>query len=93
MRTMTWGFPLSLTGKSGQKLKPKPVNNARADKLDSFMWRYSFASHAAAHSETLPIIGKLLGHADVRTPTRYAHLDDGHVIQAAQRIGDLISKV
>ncbi|QNE07225.1 SOS response-associated peptidase [Croceicoccus marinus] len=43
VRTMTWGFPLSLTGKSGQKLKPKPVNNARADKLDSFMWRYSFA--------------------------------------------------
>jgi hypothetical protein len=23
--------------------KPKPVNNTRADKLDSFMWRYSFA--------------------------------------------------
>ena len=22
--------------------KPRPVNNARADKLDSFMWRYSF---------------------------------------------------
>ena len=43
LRAMTWGFPLSLTGKSGQKLKPKPVNNARADKLDSFMWRYSFA--------------------------------------------------
>lgn len=43
LRTMTWGFPLSLTGKSGQKLKPKPVNNARAEKLDSFMWRYSFA--------------------------------------------------
>ncbi len=43
LRTMTWGFPLSLTGKSGQKLKPKPVNNARVDKLDSFMWRHSFA--------------------------------------------------
>ncbi|PEQ10238.1 hypothetical protein B2G71_23360 [Novosphingobium sp. PC22D] len=50
--------------------------------------RHSFASHAAAHSETLPMIGKLLGHADVRTTTRYAHLDDGHVIEAAQRIGD-----
>ena len=23
--------------------KPKPVNNARTDKLDNFMWRYSFA--------------------------------------------------
>lgn len=39
---MTWGFPLVLRGKNGQPLKPKPVNNARTDKLDSFMWRDSF---------------------------------------------------
>ena len=44
LRTMTWGFPLSLKSKkTGQPLKPKPVNNTRSDKLDSFMWRYSFA--------------------------------------------------
>ena len=30
---MTWGFPLVLKGKNGQPLKPKPVNNARTDKL------------------------------------------------------------
>ena len=42
VRQMTWGFPLSLKGKNGQPLKPKPVNNCRTDKLDSFMWRYSF---------------------------------------------------
>ena len=42
VRQMAWGFPLALKGKSGQLLKPKPVNNARADKLDGFMWRYSF---------------------------------------------------
>ena len=42
LRSMTWGFPLVLKGKNGQPLKPKPVNNTRADKLDSFMWRYSF---------------------------------------------------
>jgi putative SOS response-associated peptidase YedK len=35
---MTWGFPVVLKGKQGQPLKPKPVNNARFDKLDSF-WR------------------------------------------------------
>lgn len=39
---MTWGFPLQMKGKNGQPLKPKPVNNARTDKLDSFFWRYSF---------------------------------------------------
>lgn len=42
LRSMVWGFPLVLKGKTGQPLKPKPVNNARADKLDGFMWRYSF---------------------------------------------------
>jgi putative SOS response-associated peptidase YedK len=43
LRSMAWGFPLVLKGKNGQPLKPKPINNARADKLDGFMWRYSFA--------------------------------------------------
>jgi putative SOS response-associated peptidase YedK len=42
LRSMVWGFPLVLKGKNGQPLKPRPVNNARADKLDGFMWRYSF---------------------------------------------------
>lgn len=42
VRQMSWGFPLQLKGKRGQPLKPKPVNNTRTDKLDSFFWRHSF---------------------------------------------------
>jgi putative SOS response-associated peptidase YedK len=42
VRSMSWGFPLERKGKSGQPLKPRPVNNARTDKLDSYFWRYSF---------------------------------------------------
>lgn len=42
LRVMTWGFPLVLKGKQGQTLKPKPVNNARTDKLETFFWRHSF---------------------------------------------------
>jgi putative SOS response-associated peptidase YedK len=38
---MTWGFPVILHGKKGQPLKPKPVNNARFDKLDKFWGRWS----------------------------------------------------
>lgn len=38
MTGMTWGFPLSLKGKHGQPLKPKPVNNARTDKLQTGFW-------------------------------------------------------
>jgi putative SOS response-associated peptidase YedK len=42
VRVMTWGVPLVLNGKQGKPLKPKPVNNARTDKLGSFFWRHSF---------------------------------------------------
>ena len=43
LRTMVWGFPLAQKSKrTGELLKPRPVNNARTDKLDSFMWRHSF---------------------------------------------------
>ncbi|WP_086608140.1 SOS response-associated peptidase [Erythrobacter donghaensis] len=42
VRPMTWGFPLVLKGKQGQPLKPKPVNNARSDKLQTGFWRHAF---------------------------------------------------
>ena len=43
VRSMVWGFPLSRASKkTGEQLKPKPVNNARTDKLDGFFWRSSF---------------------------------------------------
>lgn len=41
-RAMSWGFPLVLRGRQGQKLKPKPVTNAREDKLATPFWRDSF---------------------------------------------------
>lgn len=42
VRAMTWGFPLALKGAKGQPLKPKPVNNARQDKLATPFWRSAF---------------------------------------------------
>lgn len=41
LEQMTWGFPVTLRGKSGQSLKPKPVNNARFDKLGTFWKRWA----------------------------------------------------
>ena len=52
--------------------------------------RHSFASFAARRSETLPMIGKLLGHAKVASTGRYAHLDDASAVAAADRIGNLL---
>lgn len=42
LRQMVWGFPLQRKGAKGQPLKPKPVNNARTDKLSSPFWSASF---------------------------------------------------
>lgn len=55
--------------------------------------RHTFASHAAMSRENLPMIGKLLGHARVASTARYAHLDDGHVLEAAEATGDLVERL
>ncbi|MDK9721941.1 MAG: site-specific integrase [Rhodospirillales bacterium] len=48
--------------------------------------RHSFASGALMMGESLPMIGKLLGHSQVQTTARYAHLADDPVQAAASRI-------
>ena len=48
--------------------------------------RHSFASRALALGESLPAIARLLGHAEVRTTARYAHLARDAVREAAARI-------
>jgi integrase len=54
--------------------------------------RHTFASHAAKGRESLPMIGKLLATA-ASNPARYAHLDDAHLIDAADEIGRAIELV
>ena len=54
--------------------------------------RHSFASRALALGESLPMIGKLLGHTQVRTTARYAHLARDTVRASAARIGDSIEQ-
>ena len=49
--------------------------------------RHNFASIAARSSETLPMIGKLLGHKHVQTTARYSHLDDASISSASAIIG------
>ena len=39
--------------------------------------RHSYASRALSLGESLPMIGKLLGHRKVQTTARYAHLAAG----------------
>ena len=52
--------------------------------------RHSFASRALALGESLPMIGKLLGHTQVQTTARYAHLQRDSIKASASRVADSI---
>lgn len=48
LEAMTWGFSLAQKSKkTGKPIKPKPVTNARADKLDTFFGDIALKSAAA----------------------------------------------
>ncbi len=52
--------------------------------------RHSYASRALALGEGLPVIGRLLGHKEVATTARYAHLIRDAEKAAAVRVGESI---
>ncbi|MBL4802837.1 MAG: tyrosine-type recombinase/integrase [Emcibacter sp.] len=54
--------------------------------------RHTFASGAVSMGESLPMIGKLLGHTQVQTTARYAHLADDPVHKAAERVSGAIAE-
>ena len=53
--------------------------------------RHSFASRALALGESLPMIGKLLGHGKIETAARYAHLARDSVHESAGRVAESIA--
>ena len=54
--------------------------------------RHTFASTAIATGHSLPIIGKLLGHTQVQTTARYAHLAAQPAMIAADSITDVLDR-
>ena len=52
--------------------------------------RHSYASRALAAGESLSMIGKLLGHADIQSTARYAHLARETERISAARVGGSI---
>ncbi|MDE0406551.1 MAG: tyrosine-type recombinase/integrase [Alphaproteobacteria bacterium] len=52
--------------------------------------RHSFASRALALGESLPTIGKLLGHKHIQTTARYAHLARDSVHESARRVSESV---
>ena len=42
--------------------------------------------------ENLSLVGKLLGHRRHRTTAHYAHVADAHLVEAAEKVGSIISE-
>jgi site-specific recombinase XerD len=53
--------------------------------------RHSFAAVGASAGFSLPLIGALVGHSEVATTQRYAHLGNDPVRQANEAIGARIA--
>ena len=84
------------------KIKGKPMRNlndpwdivcerAGLDDMRLHDCRHSYASRALALGESLPTIGRLLGHTQVETTARYAHLAQDSVRGSAVRVADSIA--
>ena len=73
----------------------KPWRRVRAlaglDDIRIHDHRHSSASRALALGRSLPMIGKLLGHSDIETTARYAHLAQDSIHETAERIAQSIS--
>lgn len=88
-----WNYQYRRPMRSIQHLWATILDRADLGKLRIHDLRHTFASHAAMSKETLPMIGRLLGHANHQSTARYAHLDDEHLLDAAQKIGDRVDSI
>jgi integrase len=89
-----WVFPGQRRGEPVQNIEwvwkfvRERAGLAPSDRL--YDLRHSFASVGAGGGLSLPIIGALLGHTNPRTTSRYAHLADDPLREAANKIGAVI---
>lgn len=97
----TWNAVCKTAGLIEQK--PKKDRNGKIVKKDGEIimidWpnvrihdlRHSFASILVSAGASLPLIGQMLGHTQVQTTQRYAHLYDDPLRKAANMVGDVIT--
>ena len=54
--------------------------------------RHTFASEAVIGGESLPMLGRILGHTQTQTTARYAHLADDPLQRASDRVARSLRK-
>ena len=89
-----WVFPAGSGRNSFQgvnKVWDRVRSAAQLDQLRLPDLRHSYASVALADGNGLSTIGALLGHSDVKTTARYAHIADDPLRRAAGLISDSIA--
>jgi len=81
------GQPIINLQKSWRRIRAE----AELDDVRIHDLRHTFASHAVMGGTPLAIVSKLLGHSQISTTMRYAHLADEELAKASEGIGSLLS--
>jgi integrase len=92
-KTSPWLFPGGVAGEPVQEIRrfwmglQKEANlpNVRINDL-----RHTFASLLVSGGASLEMIGKLLGHSQVKTTQRYAHLTDSPLRVGVDTVAQII---
>jgi integrase len=62
----------------------KAVVDANLPRLTFHILRHTYASLLVMNGKDLPTVQHLLGHADIKTTMRYAHMAPDHIIKAVE---------
>ena len=93
VRGSPWVFPGKRPDRHLRHLNPhwyRVRERAEVEDVRIHDLRHSFASRALAVGLALPMIGRLLGHTDIGSTARYAHLSREAEKVAVARVGDSI---
>lgn len=88
-----WVFPAtrgSGSYKGVRKVWPAILRAARLEGVRIHDLRHTFASTAVGRGVSLEVLSKLLGHREIRTTARYAHLADAAVRQATETVSEVV---
>lgn len=89
-------FPGKVGGKPLQEIKnfwKKILHEAGVENCRVHDLRHTYASHLVSSGLSLSIVGKLLGHTQVSTTQRYAHLADEPLRAATEVFGQKVEKM